>query len=138
VSDWRIERLRRSYAAFARLDVDELETLYHPDCEWDMGPMAVTSDQPVWRGHEGLRAMCEMIDREFDSMTTELLEVRAVSDDRVLVRGSNLFSMRNPGEAFPALPAPYGQIVDFRDDLIARVTQTDDPPPGWSEARAIV
>lgn len=65
---------QRSYAAFnAGLDIDALLPLYHPDCEWRMGPTAAAFGTDAFRGHDGLRAWVAALDEGFETWAIEMM-----------------------------------------------------------------
>jgi hypothetical protein len=63
-----------------------------------------------------------------------VLELRA-DDERLLVRGS--MHGRNRALGIDVASLPFGQVVEFSDRKVLRVTQTDDPPPGWADAMPV-
>jgi ketosteroid isomerase-like protein len=131
VTDSRLELLERSYEAFAASDAEAAVTVWHPDCEWDMGPAGVVSPEAVWRGHDGIRAFFGEVARTADRVDATMLGVRS-EGDKLLVRGVNHFSLRDTQAEVSN--QPFGQVCEFRDGLLWHVTQTEDPPPGWDDA----
>jgi ketosteroid isomerase-like protein len=130
MTDSRLDLLRRSYAAFSASDPDAQVAVWHPDCEWDMGPNVLS--EAVFRGHDGLRSFIAETTSLADRVEAEILEVRGHGED-VLIRGVNRFRAYER----TVTNQPFGQVCEFRDGLIFRVTQTHDPPPGWEEATPI-
>ena len=126
----RLETLWRSYNAFGARDADALVAAWHPDGEWVMGPGAAAIGDEAFRGHERLREFVRRLDEEFWVVEADMREVRE-HGETLLVRGLNRMGIRGMDEV---LDFPYGQVVEYRDGLIRRVTQTDDPPPGWEDA----
>jgi ketosteroid isomerase-like protein len=130
VSDWRADLLRRSYAAWAKQDAEALVAVWTPDCEWDMGPVAMAGFNSVYRGHSGLRAFVADAASVFDAISCRILEIRE-ADEHVLVRASQ----EGHSRALDLQAAMrFGQIAEFHDGLIHRVVQTGDPPPAWADA----
>jgi hypothetical protein len=132
VTDLRLDLLRRSYAGFNAMDPEAISVFWHADCEWHMGDQGLAD--PVFHGHDGIRAFIGEIATIADGIESEILEVR---DDggNLLIRGVNSFHIRD--HDVDATNQPFGQVAEFRDGLIFRITQTDDPPPGWESAAPI-
>jgi ketosteroid isomerase-like protein len=128
----RVAACRRFYDAFGRQDLDTLKEIFAPDCEWVSGVMAPIFGSAAVHGHAGVEEVLRFTHDMFDGYWPEIVEARAADGDRVLIRAQ--ISGRSPGGM--DVGQYMGQIVDFRDSRIARVTQTDAPPPGWDDARA--
>jgi ketosteroid isomerase-like protein len=132
VSDWRSELLRASYAAFDRLDADAAVQLHHPDCEWETGVASAALGEAVYRGHDGVRALMSAVRDVFPDWHPEIAELRAREDGALLVHSRVRATSRDSG--MPVEIPAMGQVIEFRDRKIARVTQTSFPPPGWETA----
>jgi ketosteroid isomerase-like protein len=52
--DEKMTRIRASYEAFSRKDVEALILLYPPDCEWCMSNWAGWPEEPLYVGRQGL------------------------------------------------------------------------------------
>jgi ketosteroid isomerase-like protein len=129
-----VDLCRRSYAAWVAADLDALVELYDPACDWDVGPMAATGLGPRFRGHEGLRQMMAELTEAFDGFAPRILDLR-LSGERLLVRADAVGRSRLM--SVDTATAPFGQVVEFKDRRILRVSQTYDPPPRWGEAQAV-
>ena len=134
VTEWRVKLCRESYDAWAATDFEALAKLYDPECEWDLGPMAGTGLGPVYRGHTGLREMMAELTGVFEGFAPRLLDIRRWGD-RVLIRGDAIGTSHLVGAE--TANAPFRQVIEFTDHRILRVSQTDDPPPNWDEARPV-
>jgi ketosteroid isomerase-like protein len=134
VTDWRADLCYRSYAAWVAEDSDALIGLFAENCEWNVEAMAATGIGPVYRGHEGLRRFMREITADWEAFEPVVLELRA-ADERLLVRGS--MHGRNRALGIDVASLPFGQVVEFTDRKVLRVTQTDDPPPGWADAMPV-
>ena len=44
---------------------------------------------------------------------------------------------RNRALGIDVASLPFGQVIEFSDRKVLRVTQTDDPPPGWGDAMPV-
>ncbi len=134
VADRRIERVRASYAAFASWDAEALVALYHPDAVWDLGTLAAAAPRRLWEGHAGVRDLLAENAATLAAFEPRVLELR-LDGERLLVRGAYRLSVeRMPGFD---VESTYGNVFEFRDGLILRVTNTDDPPPGWENATPV-
>lgn len=102
-----LELVRSGFEAASRGDVDSISALLSPDVRWhgagDDGGGCQDRDQ-------ALRWMREAIER---GVRVALLDARELPDDRVLV------VLQRQSAAGEELPPPHGQIVTFRDGLIA-------------------
>lgn len=126
---------RDSYAAWAAGDLDTLIELYDPECAWDMGPMAAAGIGPVFEGHAGLRQLFADLTGAFPSgFAPRIMELRRLGD-QLLIRGNAIGTSELV--QVETTTAPFGQIIDFKDRRILKVSQTDDPPPSWDEASAV-
>jgi hypothetical protein len=134
MTDWRADLCRASYAAFLAGDADGLVKLYDPNCEWNLGPLAVVGVGPLYRGHAGLRAMVPELAEAFEGFAPRIVELRLLGE-QLLIRGDAIGKSRLMGIAAPA--APFGQVVAFSDRRILSVSQTEDPPPNWDEAQPL-
>jgi ketosteroid isomerase-like protein len=90
--------------------------VYAPDIEWDMTSYAGWTDEPVYHGHEGVRAMMGGWIASFDRWEPTLEraiplgdEVIAVVTDRAYMKGSSKPMVRR-----------YAQIFTFRGGVIVR------------------
>jgi ketosteroid isomerase-like protein len=134
VTDWRVDLCRSSYAAYVAADADALVELYDADCEWDVGPMAATGLGPAYRGHAGLRQMFSELTAAFEAFAPRILELR-LSGEQLLVRADAIGKSEMMG--IETATAPFGQVIDFNDRRIFRVSHTYDPPPDWDDAQPV-
>jgi ketosteroid isomerase-like protein len=134
VTDWRVDLCRSSYAAYVAADADALVELYDADCEWDVGPMAATGLGPAYRGHAGLRQMFSELTAAFEAFAPRILELR-LSGEQLLVRADAFGKSEMMG--VETATAPFGQVIDFNDRRILRVSHTYDPPPDWDDAQPV-
>lgn len=131
MSDARIERLRASYTAFATRDSELLLAQYDPDVVWDFGPMAAAASRRIWEGHAGLRDLLDDFAATLADYDVRILELRSHGEG-MLVRGAFRAFVAHMPEV--GVESTFGQIIEFREGLISRVLNTDDPPPGWEDA----
>jgi ketosteroid isomerase-like protein len=131
MTDWRVQLVRDSYAAFHGLDVDALLPLYDPDCEWHTGTASAALGQATYRGHDGLRALVADLREVFPDWHPRILESRLREDGALLAHFNATSSGAMDGAG---IDITGGQIVEFRNRCIVRVVQTDAEPPGWDTA----
>ena len=86
----------------------------------------------VYRGHDGRRQFMHDLLTFFDGMHGEIDQARAAGE-RILVRSW----VAGRSDAFGDVSQRQAQVLEFRDGRILRITQTEDPPPGWEEARPL-
>jgi SnoaL-like protein len=128
----RLELCRVSYECWSTGDVERIVAIYDPECEWVMGEVGAALGQDCYRGHQGLRRFMSDVLTFFDDYRAEIVEARA-HGERLLVRG--WISGRTA--AFGDISQYVAQVIEFGDRCVLRVTQTDDPPPGWDGARPL-
>jgi len=125
------ERVWASYAAFVARDGERLVAQYDPEIVWDFGPMAAAAPQRIWTGHAGLRALLDEFAATLADYDVRPLELRW-HGEQVLVRATFRAFVAHMPEV--GVESTFGQVIDFREGLIFRVLNTDDPPPGWENA----
>jgi ketosteroid isomerase-like protein len=110
MDDGALELVRRGFQAVSRGDVDAVSALFSSDVRWH----GAGDDAGGCRNRQQtLRWMREAIER---GVRVELLEARELTRDRML-----LLLQRAPSSDDPAAPPPHGQILSFRDGLIAEM-----------------
>ncbi len=134
MGDWRVERVRASYAAFAAVDADAFVALYDAACIWDFGPMAAAFPQRYWRGVQGLRDLIREFGTTLADFEPTIVALRR-DGERVLVRAAARLDLARPSAL--VVEGVFGQLVEFRDGRILHVTVTEDPPPGWEGATPV-
>lgn len=122
------ERLvRTSFAAWSAGDFDTLRAIYHPECEWDNTRLHLPDIPPISRGHAGMLEFWQTSVGAFGgSIEADLLEIVELPGGRVAVTA--VWKARD-GERAGALAAipPFGQVVEFHDNLIGRVQYFPNP-----------
>jgi|SoiMethySBSTD1v2_1073268.scaffolds.fasta_scaffold301816_1 ketosteroid isomerase-like protein len=120
MSQQNVEIVRRFYAEpKTELALD----FYAPDIEWDMTHYADWMDDPVFRGHDGVRTFMRNWIASFDKweLTVDRVidagdDVIAVVNDMVYVRGSRVPIHRS-----------FAQIFTFRAGVITTVRVYSNP-----------
>ena len=78
MSQENVEVVRRLFDAVARRDDETVLALYDPDVEWDGSRhrwAEVLAGDPVWRGHDGLRAFFQQYYEMWEDFETDLEEL---------------------------------------------------------------
>jgi hypothetical protein len=70
----------------------------------------------------------------FESFAPRIMELR-LWRGQLLIRAD--VSGKSQMMGIETASAPFGQVVEFRNSRVLRVTQTDDPPPNWDEAQPV-
>jgi ketosteroid isomerase-like protein len=132
MGDWRADLCRESYAIFQRLDAEAAVCLYHHDCEWDVGFAGAALGMTTYSGHAGVRKLIGDIGEVFPDWHPMIDELRLREDGALLVRSRVEATARD--SRMPLEIPVMGQVIEFRDRRILRVSQTNFPPPGWEQA----
>jgi len=115
-----VDAMRRSYAAWNDRDLDTLRELYAPDTEWDMSNIEGWPDTPVYHGHEGLEQALEDWYGAWSEMSAEALQV--VVGRAIFIHGR----MEVRGHSGAVASYEFGQVIETRDGLVARVRTYSD------------
>jgi hypothetical protein len=70
----------------------------------------------------------------FEAFAPRILELR-LSGEQLLVRADAIGKSEMMG--VETATAPFGQVIDFNDRRILRVSHTYDPPPDWDDAQPV-
>lgn len=108
-----METVRGAFAAALRGDTEAIRDLLAEDVRWhaagdDGGGCQNRAQALVWMGETIARGV-----------HVELLDVRALDDQRVLVLLQR--NLRRDGDPTAEPPSPHGQIVTFRDDKVSEI-----------------
>jgi ketosteroid isomerase-like protein len=129
-----MDLVERSYEAFHGLDPESIVPLYTDDVEWVLGPASLAFGTESFQRHNGLRALIAALASIFPDWTPSVQGIREREDGAMLV----IFHAGGTAQRDDVeLDVVGGQIIEFRDGLICRVTQTSSPPPGWDEATPV-
>jgi ketosteroid isomerase-like protein len=127
---------QRSYAAFsAGPDIDSVLAVWHPECEWRMGPTDAAFGAESFSGHAGLRAWVAAIEEGWEDFAVEIDEARISGEGVALVRSHA--RGRSRGTHMELSIPRFWQRSTYRDGLLFSVEQFDEPPPEWDEATPI-
>ena len=124
MSQANLESLRRGLAAYDRRDVEALLEELHADVEWQSAlGEGLAGETTVYRGHDGIRALFEEVDRAFTEFRVGLDQFRDFGD-RILAIGW----MRVRGRASGVdLESPISFVADFKDGKATRFRSFLDP-----------
>jgi hypothetical protein len=81
-------------------------------------------EQPIYQGWEGLEAVLNLLHGDIGLVVNEPAEVIPIGEDRVFVEGRT--KVRGTSSGIEVSLPPFGQIVDLREGLIARVDNYSD------------
>jgi hypothetical protein len=70
----------------------------------------------------------------FESFAPRIMELR-LWGEQLLIRAD--VSGKSQMMGIEITSAPFGQVAEFRNPRLLRVTQTVDPPPNWDEAQPV-
>jgi ketosteroid isomerase-like protein len=118
------ELIRASYAAWSGGDRDALLALYHPDCVWSQEGWDGWPDRPVYEGHAGMAEIFGSLRGVFETLDVAPAEIVEATEGRRFVLGT--ISARGHSSGATVGMPPFGQLVSFRDGLIARVDNYTD------------
>ncbi len=136
------ELLERACQAFNRWELDELVELYHPDCIWEMSKFAGPHDNGVYRGHEGLRRICEEWHRVWEHVQLESTDMwrvgeRSLVTCRLACRDLALPRRRSRNRRSDnATPAEHSQRDDARPPIGSTTGTRRSRSPECSEGRS--
>src|SRR5215210_7744520 len=116
MSQQNVDVVRRSMAAYAGGDVDEMLTYVDPDCELHSAIIG-GAEGKLYRGHAGFRSWFAEASESFDELATELTEFRDLGD-RVLAFGHIHARGRESGLE---LDPPTGWVFTLRDGALLKV-----------------
>ena len=101
-----------------------MQPLYDPDVVWDMSQWEGFPEQSVYRGRDGLEQVMELLHGDVGVLVNEPVQVVAVGKGRVFVEGRMV--VRGASSGIEVDPPPFGQIIEFREELISRVDNYSD------------
>jgi ketosteroid isomerase-like protein len=122
------ELIRRSYRAFREDDLETLVALYHPEAVWDMTHWQDFPEASIYTGLSGTRDVLRLLRDVFGELDVQPVEIVEVGEERVLVVG--LMTVRGKLSGVEVQVPPFAQVIEFRDNLIARVDAYSDAEAG--------
>jgi ketosteroid isomerase-like protein len=89
-------------------------------------------EEPVLHGYEGLKHFLSLLHEGIGVTKNEPVEMIELDRDRVFVEGRT--TIRGDTSGAEVSSPPFGQVIEFRDGLIARVDNYSDPAVARSAA----
>jgi ketosteroid isomerase-like protein len=108
--------ITRGVAAFNRRDLDGMLATLHPDVE--LVPLRAVLEGTVYRGHEGLRRWLDDMADDWRDFGIEVIGVRELDGDRVILEAEVHAHGRASGVA---LDAPGAWLCEIRDGRVATI-----------------
>ena len=116
MSQENVEVVRRLYQAFETRDNVFPFEVYDPDIEWYSGAPDGVGFEPVYRGHDGVRAFWRYWLESWESLEFRLDDLIDAGDDVVA-----LIWQRNRGRASGAvIEYEWAQVWTLREGLVTR------------------
>jgi ketosteroid isomerase-like protein len=116
MSQENVELVRRSFEAYFNGGIEATLPFYAPDFVWDPGPEWF--EEPVYRGHDGIRRLDAIFFDNFDEYDLELHDVRAAGA-RVVALYEAVGRIKGSRSI---IRQPIGIVVDeIRDGKIAAI-----------------
>jgi ketosteroid isomerase-like protein len=112
--------IRSGYEAFARGDVETLQSLFDPEIEWSI-PTTLGYDTP-YRGIAAVMGFFGEIQKLWDELHVEPEEILALGDDRVLALGTHHGRVVNGG----SVDLPFAHLWTLRDGRATRFFEYTD------------
>jgi ketosteroid isomerase-like protein len=122
------ELIRRSYRAFREDDLEALLALYHPEAVWDMTHWQDFPEASVYSGLSGTKDVLRLLRDAFGEFDVQPVEIVEAGEERVLVMGR--MTVRGKASGAEVQAPPFAQVIEFRDNLIARVDAYSDAEAG--------
>ena len=111
-----MSRLSEGVAAFNRGDLDGMLAPIHPEIRFQ--PLRAVLEGNVYEGHEGFRRWLADMAEDWEDFHLELLDVRQLDDDRVLVEAKIHARARTSGVQ---MDGPGAWLCDIRDGLVVNL-----------------
>ena len=116
MSQETIDQIAAGVAAFNSGDIDGMLVPIHPEVEFE--PLKAVLEGSVYRGHEGFRRWLEDMAEDWGEFTIDVIDIRPLDDDRVLVEARLHARSRASGVELEGAGA---WLCDLRDGLIVRL-----------------
>jgi ketosteroid isomerase-like protein len=111
-----LDLIRTGIAALNRGDIDGMLRPLDPEVELE--PLRAVLEGNVYRGHEGLREWLQDMDEDWEAFRIEVVDLRALGEDHVLLEARIRAHARASGIEVSALGA---WLCDVRDEKVTRV-----------------
>ena len=121
MSEENVDVVLSTFRAFQARDDETLFANYAPDIEWDLRDYSVWTEQPLFRGHDGIRQFFRIWLEDFTDYETEALDPLDAGD-RVVVTVVDRAQGRRSGAVIERV---HDQVWTFRDRMVVRVQILD-------------
>ena len=108
----------------------KLDAAYNPTADQ---PSAIESLRDGIEGDERFLTLLGATGTGKTMTMAGAIDQARAAGERILVRSW----VAGRSDAFGDVSQRQAQVLEFRDGRILRITQTEDPPPGWEEARPL-
>jgi len=102
--------------AFNEGGVESALAFLDPEIEWWAPPEWL--EDPVYRGHDGIRRLAAYWTELFDQYRLELVRIVEAGDDKVVILLNQLGQIRGSGDR---IEGPIGYVAEVRGGLVTRV-----------------
>jgi ketosteroid isomerase-like protein len=116
MSDETAVPMLRAIEAFNQGGVESALAFLDPEIEWWAPPEWL--EDPVYRGHDGIRRLSAYWTELFDEYRLELVRIVEAGDDKVVILLNQLGQIRGSGDR---IEGPIGYVAEVRGGLVARV-----------------
>jgi ketosteroid isomerase-like protein len=116
MSDERAAPMLSAIEAFNEGGVESALAFLDPEIEWWAPPEWL--EDPVYRGHDGIRRLAAYWTELFDQYRLELVRIVEAGDDKVVILLNQLGQIRGSGDR---IEGPIGYVAEVRGGLVTRV-----------------
>lgn len=116
MSDEAAAPMLSAIEAFNQGGVESALAFLDPEIEWWAPPDWL--EDPVYRGHDGIRRLAAYWTELFDQYRLELVRIVEAGDDKVVILLNQLGQIRGSGDR---IEGPIGYVAEVRGGLVTRV-----------------
>jgi ketosteroid isomerase-like protein len=116
MSDETAAPMLSAIEAFNQGGVESALAFLDPEIEWRAPPEWL--EDPVYRGHDGIRRLAAYWTELFDQYRLELVRIVEAGDDKVVILLNQLGQIRGSGDR---IEGPIGYVAEVRGGLVTRV-----------------
>jgi ketosteroid isomerase-like protein len=121
VSRENVEVVLNTFRAFQERDDEALFANYAPDIVWDLGRYSPWTEQPLFRGHDGIRQFFRLWLEDFEDYEGQALDP-VDAGERVVVTVVDRAKGKRSGVP---IERRHAQIWTFRDGKVVRIQILD-------------
>jgi ketosteroid isomerase-like protein len=124
MSQENVEAFKRGFEAYNRRDIAALLQELDPEVEWYSALEAgLGGEATVYRGHEGVRELMQILDEGFGEIHTEFSKILDVGG-RIVATGHLRIGGKESGAE---TESPVGFVADLKDGKAIRIQTYLDP-----------